>query len=96
MENRLRLDTQVDTKLASDFELVADPSKRTFLRAAGLLIAGLMAPQGRARQSLHGAADPGGHKVVVVIPGGVRHAVPASSNLGPLESEDGEGQLYGQ
>ena len=50
MENRLRLDTQVDTKLASDFELVADPSKRTFLRAAGLLIAGLMAPQGRAHQ----------------------------------------------
>jgi hypothetical protein len=73
MENRLRLDTQVDTKLASDFELVADPSKRTFLRAAGLLIAGLMAPQGRAHQNLHGAADPG-HKVVVVIPGGVRHA----------------------
>jgi hypothetical protein len=73
MENRLRQDTQVDTKLASDFESVADPSKRTFLRAAGLLIAGLIAPQGRARQSLHGAADPG-QKAVVVIPGGVRHA----------------------
>jgi len=73
MENRLRLDTQVDTKLASDFESVTDPSKRTFLRAAGLLIAGLMAPQGRARQSLHGAADPG-QKAVVVIPGGVRRA----------------------
>ncbi|MGD1157414.1 MAG: hypothetical protein ABSA41_16510 [Terriglobia bacterium] len=73
MENRLRLDTQVDTTLARDFELVADPSKRTFLRAAGLLIAGLMAPQGRAHQSFHGAADPG-QKVVVVIVGGVRHA----------------------
>jgi len=73
MENRLRLDTQVESKLASDFESLADPSKRTFLRAAGLLIAGLMAPQGRAHQSLHGAADPG-QKVVVVIPGGVRHA----------------------
>ena len=73
MENRLRLDTQVETKLASDFGSIADPSKRTFLRAAGLLIAGLMAPQGRAQQNLHGAADPG-HKVVVVIIGGVRHA----------------------
>ncbi len=73
MENRLRLDTQVDTKLASDLELLADPSKRTFLRAAGLLVAGLMAPQVGARQSLPGAVGPG-QKVVVVIPGGVRHA----------------------
>jgi hypothetical protein len=73
MENRLRLETQVGTKLARDFEPLADPSKRTFLRAAGLLIAGLMAPQGRAHQSLHGAADRG-HKVVVVIVGGVRRA----------------------
>ena len=73
MENRLRPDTQVDTKLASDFESLVDPSKRTFLRAVGLLIAGLMTPQGRAHQSLHGAADTG-HKVVVVIIGGVRHA----------------------
>ncbi|MGB9487873.1 MAG: hypothetical protein WCD04_17405 [Terriglobia bacterium] len=73
MEKRLRRDTQVESKLASDFESLADPSKRTFLRAAGLLIAGLMAPQARAHQSLHGAADPG-QKVVVVIPGGVRRA----------------------
>ena len=73
MENRLRPGTQVGSKLASHFESLADPSKRTFLRAAGLLIAGLMAPQARARQSLHGAADTG-HKVVVVIIGGVRQA----------------------
>jgi hypothetical protein len=73
MEDRLRLRTQVESKLASDFESLADPSKRTFLRAAGLLIAGLMAPQGRAHQSLHGAADTA-HKVVAVIIGGVRHA----------------------
>jgi hypothetical protein len=73
MENRLRRDTQVESKHASDFESLADPSKRTFLRAAGLLIGGLIAPQARAHQSLHGAADPG-HKVVVVIIGGVRQA----------------------
>lgn len=73
MEYKLRPDTQVDALLASDFESIADPSKRTFLRAAGVLIAGLVAPQGRAHQSLHGATD-SGQKVVIVIPGGVRRA----------------------
>ena len=73
MNNRLRLDSPVDTKLASDSRWVEDPSKRTFLRAAGLLIAGLIAPQARAHQSLRGAAG-SGQKAVVVIPGGVRRA----------------------
>jgi hypothetical protein len=78
MENRVRLGSRVSAKLASHFESLADPSKRTFLRAAGLLIAGLIAPQGRARQSLQGAAD-FGHKVIVVIFGGVRRAETFSS-----------------
>ena len=73
MENRLRLGPQAGTKLASDFESLADLSKRTFLRAAGLLIAGLITPQGRAHQTLRSTAGPG-HKVVVVIFGGVRRA----------------------
>ena len=73
MEKKLRLDAQNGTRLASSFELLADPSKRTFLRAAGLLVAGLIAPQGRAHQTLPGASGPG-HKVVVVIFGGVRRA----------------------
>jgi hypothetical protein len=73
MEDRIRLDTRVGTKSASDFDALADPSKRTFLRAAGLLVAGLIVPQGQARQGLRGSAGPG-HKVVVVIFGGVRRA----------------------
>jgi hypothetical protein len=73
MENRIRLGSLVSAKLAPDFESLADPSKRTFLRAAGLLVAGLIAPQGRARPSLQGSTDIG-HKVVVLIFGGVRRA----------------------
>jgi hypothetical protein len=73
MENRLRQDTLVDTKHASDFEWVADPSKRAFLRAAGLLVAGLIVPQARAAKSPQAMAG-SGQKVVVVIPGGVRRA----------------------
>jgi len=73
MEKKLCLDAQNGTRLAGSFELPADPSKRTFLRAAGLLVAGLIAPQGRAHQTLRGPSGPG-HKVVVVIFGGVRRA----------------------
>ena len=78
MESRIPSGSLVSAELASDFESLADPSKRTFLRAAGLLIAGLIAPEGRARLSLQGAAD-FGHKVVVVIFGGVRRAETFSS-----------------
>jgi len=78
MERKLRLDAQNGTRLAGDFGLLADPSKRTFLRAAGLLVAGLIAPQGRAHQTLSSAAGPG-HKLVVVIFGGVRRAETFSS-----------------
>jgi hypothetical protein len=73
MEKKLPLDAQNGTRLASRFELPADPSKRAFLRAAGLLVAGLIAPQGRAHQTLRDASGPG-HKIVVVILGGVRRA----------------------
>jgi hypothetical protein len=73
MENRLRLDTQVGAKLARDFDWVADPSKRTFLRAAGLLVGGLILPQARASKSSQAMAG-SGQKAVVVIFGGVRRA----------------------
>ena len=73
MENRLRLNTQVGTLLAADSEAVADPSKRTFLRAAGWLVAGLVLPQARADKSPQAMAG-SGQKVVVVIFGGVRRA----------------------
>ena len=50
---------------------LADPSKRRFLHAAGMLMAGLLVPRAGAAQSTRNAAG-SGHKVVVVVIGGVR------------------------
>ncbi len=72
MGDRFRQDTQVDTNPTSYSSLIADPSKRTFLRAAGLLVAGLIAPQARAHPKAYGTGG-SGQKVVVVVFGGVRH-----------------------
>ena len=71
MENGARPDTQTVARLASEPESAVDTSKRTFLRAAGLLIAGLMAPPARAHENAQAPAG-SGHKVVVAIIGGVR------------------------
>ncbi len=73
MEDRLRLNTQVDRQRAVDTAPLTDPSKRTFLRAAGLLVADLMLRQARADESPPTIAG-SGQKVVVVIFGGVRRA----------------------
>jgi hypothetical protein len=53
-------------------EFLIDPSKRTFLRAAGLVVAGMILPQARAHE--RSAAAGSGRKVIVVIIGGVRRA----------------------
>ena len=45
-------------------DFLIDPSKRTFLRAAGLLVAGLILPQARADEK-SAVASGSGHKVVV-------------------------------
>ena len=50
---------------------LADPSKRRFLQAAGMLMAGLLVPRAGAAQSTRNAVG-SGHKVVVVVIGGVR------------------------
>jgi hypothetical protein len=73
MEDGLRLDAWGGAKRASDFDWVADPSKRAFLRAAGLLVAGLVLPQAGAGKSPRAAAG-SGQKVVLAIIGGVRRA----------------------
>jgi len=73
MENRLRLDIPIGAVVADDSNSVPDPSKRTFLRAAGLLVAGLVVPQARGGKSPQAMAG-SGRKVVVVIFGGVRRA----------------------
>jgi hypothetical protein len=51
MGKRLRLNTQVGIQLAADSEAVADPSNRTFLRAAGLRVASPALPQARGGKS---------------------------------------------
>jgi hypothetical protein len=73
MENRLRLDIPIGAVVADDSNSVPDPSKRTFVRAAGLLVAGLVVPQARGGKSPQAMAG-SGRKVVVVIFGGVRRA----------------------
>ncbi|MDE3199303.1 MAG: hypothetical protein KGN79_00150 [Acidobacteriota bacterium] len=50
-----------------------DPTKRNFLRAAGLLAAGMMVPQLKGQRRNEGTGRDG-PKVVVVIVGGVRRA----------------------
>ena len=71
MENGLCPAAEVGFELAAGPESMVDGSRRTFLRAAGLLVAGLMLPQARAEESRE--AGPGsGHKVVVAVIGGVR------------------------
>jgi hypothetical protein len=56
-----------------DPELVLDVSKRTFLRAAGLLVAGMMVPQAHADERALASGGSAG-KIIVVIVGGVRRA----------------------
>src|SRR5208282_6861176 len=76
-EKRLRADTpRADPQPARHGDSVEDNSKRTFLRAAGLLIASQLLPQGLAGQVQPGhlSVVGSGQKVVVVIFGGVRRA----------------------
>ena len=73
MENRFRLNIPICAVVADDSNSVPDPSKRTFLRAAGLLMAGLVVPQARGEKSPQAMAG-SGRKVVVAIIGGVRRA----------------------
>ena len=51
MENTRPLDAQAGTQPAADADSVVDRSKRSFLRAAGLLVAGQLLPQARAGKS---------------------------------------------
>jgi hypothetical protein len=55
-----------------DSELGVDPSRRTVLRAAGLLVAGMMLPHAHADE--RAPATGSGQKIIVVIVGGVRRA----------------------
>jgi len=56
---------------ASEQQFSTDASRRAFLRAAGLLAAGLLVPQARADDGPRVSAG-SGHKLVLVVIGGVR------------------------
>ncbi len=58
---------------APGLDLIHDPSRRTLLRAAGLLTAGLLLPQTRAAAD-HRLETGSGHRLLVVIVGGMRRA----------------------
>src|ERR1035438_6689771 len=71
MENDLCPAAEIGFEPACDSESVGDSSRRTFLRASGLLMAGHLFPQARASQGPN-AQSGSGHKVVLVVVGGVR------------------------
>jgi hypothetical protein len=71
MENGLCPGAEIGSRFVVDPGSLADPSKRRFLHAAGMLMAGLLVPRARAYQGPHGAVG-SGHKVVLVVVGGVR------------------------
>jgi hypothetical protein len=73
MENDLRPDALRGALLVGDPDSMVDHSKRRFLSAAGLFMAGLILPRARAEESPR-IVTGSGHKVVVVVIGGMRRA----------------------
>lgn len=71
MENGICPAAEIGSVFSGNPESVPENSRRTFLRAAGLLAAGLMLPQARADESRQASAG-SGHKVVVAVIGGIR------------------------
>jgi hypothetical protein len=70
MNNNVR-DSSIETCSNNDREFVLDASKRAFIRAAGMLVAGMMLPQVHADETRLAEAS-SDEKVVIVIIGGVR------------------------
>lgn len=73
MEIGDHLESGLDSSFLSGSGVLVDASRRNFLRAAGVLVAGLILPQARADQSARsGSASE--QKVILVVIGGVRRA----------------------
>ena len=73
MQTDLPLNPLAECGAAVDPNSIIDGSKRTFLQAVGLLAAGMLLPQARAYG--HPPATTGaGHKIILVVIGGVRRA----------------------
>src|SRR6266702_4317729 len=73
MGNESSLDAQIGYPFATAPAFTADNSRRRFLQAAALVAAAHIVPHARGEQSSP-AAIGSGHKVIVVIIGGVRRA----------------------
>ena len=73
MEIGDRLGTQFGSTNFSGPDLLIEASKRRFLQAAGILVAGMMLPKGRA-ETINAMPSDSGHKVLLVVIGGVRRA----------------------
>jgi len=71
MSNGLCPGAEMVSKFAVDIGSLVDPSKRRFLHAAGMLMAGLLLPKARGEQGAR-PVEGSGRKVVVVVIGGVR------------------------
>ena len=71
MEHGLCPGAEMGSEFVIDPGSLADPSKRRFLYAAGMLMAGLLVPKARADQEPPTAAG-AGHRIVIVVIGGVR------------------------
>ena len=71
MENGLCPAAEIGSDLVVDPGSFVDISKRRFLSAAGILLAGLALPKARADEGPRAPAG-SGHKVVVIVVGGVR------------------------
>jgi hypothetical protein len=73
MEIGDRLGTQFGSTNLRGSDVFVDASKRRFLQAAGVLVAGMMLPKGHAETTKPMPSD-SGHKVLLVVIGGVRRA----------------------
>jgi len=73
METNIPLDPMAECAAAVDPSSIIDGSKRTFLQAVGLLAAGMLLPRTRA-YGMAPAATGSGHKIILVVIGGVRRA----------------------
>ena len=78
MENELCPGAEIASGQAFD---PADGSRRTFLCAAGMLMAGLLLPHVRAERSSSSGSG-SGHKLLLIIVGGVRRAETFSPQIG--------------
>jgi hypothetical protein len=78
MEHEICPGAEIGSEFVVDPGSLVDPSKRRFLHAAGMLMAGLLVPGARADQKARNLAG-SGHKVVVVVLGGVRREETFSS-----------------